>query len=183
MPIIDSTASDSTYHSRHSKRTLARAERIASHIAAPGRLLDVGCNNGITSAYMLDAGKAREVTGIELHAETVERALREHEAFTLLEGNVVELDLGGQYDHVIYGAVHHHILNLFGLSGLRGYTDEERALLQIEDKGGIVPRYDRLAARVRRTMEDLRSATEGAPEVTLEFGQGRLVELATAVVG
>ena len=116
MPIIDSTASDSTYHSRHSKRTLARAERIASHITAPGRLLDVGCNNGITSAYMLDAGKAREVTGIELHAETVEAPLREHEAFTLLEGNVVDLELGGRFDHVIYGAVHHHILNLFGMS-------------------------------------------------------------------
>lgn len=116
MPIIDSTASDSTYHSRHSKRTLARAERIASHIASPGRLLDVGCNNGITSAYMLDAGKARQVTGIELHAETVEPALRHHEAFTLLEGNVVDLELDGRFDHVIYGAVHHHILNLFGLS-------------------------------------------------------------------
>lgn len=116
MAIIESTASDSTYHSRHSKRTLGRAECIAGHIESPGSLLDVGCNNGITSAYMLDSGKAKRVTGIELLAATVEEPLKQHPDFTLLEGNVVDLELPETYDHIVYGAVHHHILNLFGLS-------------------------------------------------------------------
>lgn len=116
MLIDKGTASDSTYHSRHARRTLARAERIAAHIDQPGTLLDVGCNNGITSRFMLDSGKARHVTGIELQAATVEPDLVEREDFRLVEGNVVDLQLDRNYDHIIYGAVHHHILNLFGLS-------------------------------------------------------------------
>ena len=116
MPVDKSTASDPTYHSRHARRTLARAACIAEHIDEPGKLLDVGCNNGITSRYMLDTGKALQVTGIELHESTVERDLIGRDEFELLEGNVVELPLERNYDHIIYGAVHHHILNLFGLS-------------------------------------------------------------------
>ena len=116
MPVDQGTASDSTYHSRHARRTLARAARIGEHIAEPGTLLDVGCNNGITSRYMLDNGHARHVTGIELHATTVESDPLERDEFELIEGNVVDLDLTRNYDHIIYGAVHHHILNLFGLS-------------------------------------------------------------------
>ncbi len=116
MPVDKRTASDSTYHSRHSRRTLARAARIAEHIEQPGSLLDVGCNNGITSRYLLERGKATQVTGIELKATTVEPDLIERDDFQLMEGNVVELQLPQNYDHIVYGAVHHHILNLFGLS-------------------------------------------------------------------
>ncbi len=116
MPVDKGTASDSTYHARHARRTLARAECIAEHIGEPGSLLDVGCNNGITSRFLLDQGKARHVTGIELKATTVEPDLIEREDFRLIEGNVVDLELDQNYDHIIYGAVHHHILNLFGLS-------------------------------------------------------------------
>lgn len=116
MTIVSGSASDSTYHSRHARRTLGRAERIAQHIEMPGTLLDVGCNNGITSQYMLDAGKAKHVTGIELHASTVDASLLERDDFTLIEGNIVDLELNGCFDHIIYGAVHHHILNLRGLT-------------------------------------------------------------------
>ena len=116
MPIDKGTASDSTYHSRHSRRTVARASRIAEHIHAPGKLLDVGCNKGITSRFMLDSGNARHVTGIELQAKTVEPDLLKRDGFQLIAGNIVNLKLEEKYDHIIYGAVHHHILNLFGLS-------------------------------------------------------------------
>jgi len=116
VSVDQSTASDPTYHSRHARRTLARAARIAEHIDQPGSLLDVGCNNGIPSRYMLDTGNALHVTGIELHESTVERDLLGRDDFELLAGNVVELPLERNYDHIIYGAVHHHILNLFGLS-------------------------------------------------------------------
>lgn len=116
MTIVSGSASDSTYHSRHARRTLGRAEQIGENIDKPGSLLDVGCNNGITSKYLLDAGKAQHVTGIELHASTVEESLRNRADFSLIEGNVVEIELEQKFDHIVYGAVHHHILNLFGLS-------------------------------------------------------------------
>jgi len=56
------------------------------------------------------------VTGVELHASTVEESLKQSEKFSLLEGNIVELELQDRYDAIIYGAVHHHILNFNGLT-------------------------------------------------------------------
>lgn len=110
------SASDANYHSRHSRRTLSRAECIAAHIKVPSRVLDVGCNNGITSQYLLDTGKATHVTGVELHASTVDKKLLDADDFELLEGNIVDIELQDRYDFIIYGAVHHHILNFNGLT-------------------------------------------------------------------
>jgi SAM-dependent methyltransferase len=110
------SASDASYHSRHSRRTLRRAERIASNIDSPGSLLDVGCNNGITSQYLLDAGKASKIVGVELLESTVDRRLLDNPDFDLIEGNIVDVELQRRFDHVVYGAVHHHILNFHGLT-------------------------------------------------------------------
>ncbi len=109
-------ASDASYHSRHARRTLQRAERILENIPDGARVLDVGCNNGITSQFLLDSGKVSHVTGIELLASTVDEPLKEHPDFRLIEGNIVDLELDENYDVVIYGAVHHHILNFNGLA-------------------------------------------------------------------
>lgn len=110
------SASDSTYHARHARRSLRRAERIAENIDDGSSVLDVGCNNGITSRYLLDLGKAYHATGIELHAETVDAKLRADERFTFIEGDIAKLGLPARYDVCVYGAVHHHILNFHGLS-------------------------------------------------------------------
>ena len=110
------TASDSTYHARHSERSLRRARRIGDNIETQSTVIDVGCNKGITSQYLLKTGKASHVTGVELHAETVDAALREDARFELIEGNVAELELDREYDVCVYGAVHHHILNFYGLT-------------------------------------------------------------------
>ena len=109
-------ASDATYHVRHTGRSLRRAERIAANIESPGHVLDVGCNNGITSRYLLEQGKALQATGIELKASTVDADLRAESKFELIEGNIVNLDLPERYDVCVYGAVHHHIMNFNGLS-------------------------------------------------------------------
>lgn len=116
VAVTGPNASDSTYHARHSARSLRRAKRIAQNIDAAGSLLDVGCNNGITSRYLLDQGKATHATGIELLRETVDEDLQSDDRFTLIDGNIVDLELRANYDVVIYGAVHHHILNFNGLS-------------------------------------------------------------------
>ncbi len=113
--ISKNSASDSTYHARHLGRSLKRARRIAANIDAGSTLLDVGCNNGITSQFMLEEGVADTVTGIELHATTVENSLLENPRFNLIEGDIAKLELSDNYDVCIYGAVHHHILNFNGL--------------------------------------------------------------------
>jgi SAM-dependent methyltransferase len=110
------SVSDPTYHARHSARSLRRAERIARSIGADSSILDVGCNYGITSQHLLDAGKACRVTGVELHADTVADSLRRNPRFTLIEGDIVEIKLDRRFDICVYGAVHHHILNRYGLS-------------------------------------------------------------------
>lgn len=116
MKIEQASASDANYHWRHSIRTLRRAECIVDNMPSPGRVLDVGCNNGITSQFLLNSGMATRVTGVELHASTVDESLMSHPNFDLLEGNIVEIDLDDRFDSIIYGAVHHHILNLYGLT-------------------------------------------------------------------
>lgn len=116
MSNFKTSASDANYHERHSRRTLRRAERIASHIPTAGTVLDVGCNNGITSQYLLNVGKARQITGVELHRSTVDQPLLDHPDFDLIEGNIVDIELQRRFDHVVYGAVHHHILNFHGLT-------------------------------------------------------------------
>jgi len=73
-------------------------------------------------------------------------------------------------------------LNAFGFDEAHAETATGRALLAIADNDGVLERYDRVAKRVRRTVDDLRTARLAAPGFTLEFGEGRLVELATAVV-
>jgi hypothetical protein len=75
----------------------------------------VGCNIGIISQYLLDAGIADRVTGIELFSETVSNSLRQNPRFTLIEGDIARLDLDARFDVCIYGAVHHHVLGRYGL--------------------------------------------------------------------
>lgn len=110
------TASDANYHARHADRTLRRAKCIALNITSQGHVLDVGCNQGITSQYLLDCGRARRVTGVEFHEATVDESLRVDPRFELIEGDIVDIDLQDRYDVIVYGAVHHHILNVHGLT-------------------------------------------------------------------
>jgi SAM-dependent methyltransferase len=113
--ISKNSSSDSTYHARHSARSLRRARRIAANIDAASSLLDVGCNNGITSEFLLEKGKVDKVTGVELHASTVSGSLMQNPRFSLIEGDIAKLDIIDNFDVCIYGAVHHHILNFNGL--------------------------------------------------------------------
>jgi SAM-dependent methyltransferase len=109
-------ASDAEYHSRHARRTASRARCIASHLSVSGNVLDVGCNKGITSAYLLQSANVNAVTGVELYRATVRPSLLQDARFELLEGNIVELELPRCFDYVVYGAVHHHVLHHNGLS-------------------------------------------------------------------
>jgi SAM-dependent methyltransferase len=106
---------DAKYHYRHQERTLQRAEKIAAFITAGSRVLDVGCNNGITSNYILRNTEAASVVGVELSAATVDQDVRNDDRFDFIEGNICDLKIEGVFDSIVYGAVHHHILREKGL--------------------------------------------------------------------
>lgn len=106
---------DAKYHYRHQKRTFQRAEKIAAFITSGSRVLDVGCNNGITSNYILRNTAAACVVGVELSASTVSQDVRNNDRFDFIEGNICDLKIEGVFDSIVYGAVHHHILREKGL--------------------------------------------------------------------
>ena len=106
---------DVKYHGRHQKRTLQRAEEIAAFITPGCTVLDVGCNNGITSEYILTNTAAARVVGVELSMSTVSQNVRDNDRFEFIEGNICDLKIDGAFDSIIYGAVHHHILREKGL--------------------------------------------------------------------
>lgn len=106
---------DSGYHGRHKKRSIQRAKRIASHFAHAKKFLDVGCNQGLTTSYLLDAGKVAKATGVEIADDAVSSSLLSNPNFDLITGDISELDIQGEYDCIFYGAVHHHIVREKGL--------------------------------------------------------------------
>ncbi|MEW7983986.1 MAG: class I SAM-dependent methyltransferase [Candidatus Sedimenticola endophacoides] len=107
---------DSLYHRRHSKRSLRRAERIAEYIQPGDEILDVGCNQGVISDCILRDSKPSSVTGVELSRDTVSKVLFDNPEFDFIEGNICDIRLDKQFDVIVYGAVHHHILRERGLS-------------------------------------------------------------------
>lgn len=113
---------DSQYHSRHGRRSRERAKLVAQGLSAGKSFLDVGCNQGVASQYVLDAFPAQTIraTGIELSRTTVSPALLANPAFSLIEGNICDVSLTDRYDVVFYGAVHHHIVRDKGLGSAIG---------------------------------------------------------------
>jgi SAM-dependent methyltransferase len=110
---------DSGYHGRHTRRTLQRAKAIVRSLSDTSgdteSLLDVGCNRGLTSQYLLEAGTIGKAIGIELERTTVMPSLRTDPRFTLIEGNISNIEISQRFDIIVYGAVHHHIVRNYGL--------------------------------------------------------------------
>lgn len=107
---------DRDYHARHSRRSLRRARCISRHLPEGGTFLDVGCNYGITSKFLLEAGKVRSATGIELASDALSQELAVNPRFRFIQGDICEIELDSRYDTIFYGAVHHHIVRERGLN-------------------------------------------------------------------
>lgn len=85
------------------------AELIPDNLS---RVLDVGCGNGATGAWLKSIGKAQEVHGVELVEEAAEvaRAVLD----SVVVGNIEELDLGHplkSFDGIIATEVLEHLVN------------------------------------------------------------------------
>lgn len=106
---------DSGYHGRHKRRSLKRAQTIASHIGYSRKFLDVGCNQGLTTSYLLNIGKIGQATGVEIAEDAVSQDLLSRKNFRLLTGDVCDIEIDDIFDCVFYGAVHHHIVRERGL--------------------------------------------------------------------
>lgn len=107
---------DRDYHDRHQERSLRRARCIEQHLTGDCTFLDVGCNRGLTSSYLLSRGKVARATGIELAQGAVADDLLRDERFSFLSGDICDIALTGTYDAIFYGAVHHHIVRERGLA-------------------------------------------------------------------
>lgn len=105
---------DSNYHRRHHSRSEKRAERIACHLSCASNFLDVGCNEGLVSEYLLRTGKVEKATGIELSDAKLSKWLSESDSFEFIKGDVENIVLEEKYDCIFYGAVHHHIVRESG---------------------------------------------------------------------
>jgi len=105
---------DPSYHRRHHIRSVKRARRIAFHNKNIERFLDVGCNEGLVSEYLLKSGKVKKAVGVELSDASLSSSLNKCPDFTLLKGDIVDLEFEDQFDCIFYGAVHHHIVREHG---------------------------------------------------------------------
>ena len=103
------------YHNRHHGRSKKRADAIIRNIGDVNSILDIGCNQGLTSRFLLANTKVKQITGIEISKTTVDADLLKDNRFTLVEGNICDLSLDDCFDAIIYGAVHHHIFREHGL--------------------------------------------------------------------
>ena len=79
-------------------------------------LLDVGCGTGRVLAYFLKQGFPGRVTGIELDPELADIAKRwssRHPAVRVLQGNVLDIDLGKYTDFYLFNPFDPGILQQF----------------------------------------------------------------------
>jgi len=106
---------DAGYHSRHYKRSISRAERIACHIRLANRFLDVGCNEGVVSEYLLKSGKVKKAVGVELSDVEPSLWLRKNNDFELIKNDIQNITFDESFDCVFYGAVHHHLVRESGI--------------------------------------------------------------------
>lgn len=105
---------DAQYHQRHNRRSLRRAQRISKYIQDGEKILDVGCNRGVISEYLLENNNPKLIKGIEISEIQPSEHLNSNKKFSFSREDICHSDID-LFDSVIYGAVHHHIVRENGL--------------------------------------------------------------------
>jgi SAM-dependent methyltransferase len=151
---------DRNYQQRHERRTGRKARLLARHIEPGCSLVDIGCNTGAISNYLLTAGRASKGTGLELNASIVLPQLRSNAKFCLIQDAIQNCPLKETYDVALYLAVSHHVFANFGphaaTSALRHIVEHCRHALFFEvgkiSEGSAWP-WQQAIRRIFRTDE------------------------------
>lgn len=114
MKSMGTNQGDAQYHQRHNRRSLRRAQRISKYIQDGEKILDVGCNRGVISEYLLENNNPKLVKGIEISESRPSERLNRNKKFSFSREDICHSDID-IFDSVIYGAVHHHIVRENGL--------------------------------------------------------------------
>jgi len=106
------TTSQQYAHKTEDYFTQTQAE-VAEFISGTGnRILDIGCGEGRTGAYLKQIGKASEVHGVELMPEIAQRARVRLDS--VLCGNLESMELpfaGASFDAIIATEVLEHLID------------------------------------------------------------------------
>lgn len=80
------------------------------HIAAgPNAVLDLGCASGRLGKNLLDAGKAKELIGVEIFAPAAKEAATIYQQVFVGDVEVMEFDYSNHFDYVICGDILEHL--------------------------------------------------------------------------
>lgn len=156
---------------------LKRLDFVESSLAslqAGARVLDVGCGSGTYLTVPLSRGRFR-VTGVDLHAESLIRAVTQSPTLTAVRAAELRCFQSGVFDCVICSEVLEHLQDpLAALHEVRRILRPGGILLVTVPNGwGFKERASLLDAALRRALpidalrrrlRSLTSATSGAPD-------------------
>lgn len=80
---------------------------LLARVEEGGAVLDVGCGNGVPATLAIS--ERFDATGIDVSAEQIERAKRNVPAARFLHGDLMELDLGQEFDAITAFYVVEHV--------------------------------------------------------------------------
>lgn len=97
---------DSRQYSRFINERTQPAFDLAARInlAAPRRIVDLGCGPGNSTEVLRDRWPAAEITGVDSSPDMLEAARRQHPSIRFVAGDIAAWEADGQYDIVFSNA-------------------------------------------------------------------------------
>ena len=108
-------------------------KEIENLVPPKGRILDLGCGDGISANYLAICSPKRIVRGIEIDRNRIKSANMNLRNTKFVKGDIVKNDFKGKYDAILLTHVLHH---------LKSREDQEKILLKckksLKRKGKLI---------------------------------------------